>query len=264
MIYAILAILLIISIDVINSTVKNDAKYLTEVAYGPFVYHDEIYVFSDLSTFPSSNDTEVLDYIHRDFTDYFSIKRDFYKAAEVLPMLIGDVNDPERNYLKVREDRDQYAVKASVLEKRGTVDEIVSMFDDFVLWECKKRHYTLEELEQNGVDDPYEMQRFSYGKEHVEVLRDIYENTELRIEDFKRDNTVYLLQAGTKDMSDFLSKNFLGVYRIPEETDQGVLIMNPDFYVGIIFYESGKFYFGNYDNEIVNEAKDALLKAIEN
>lgn len=128
-IYSILAILLITAIDIIHSSVKNDAKYLTEAAYGPFVYHDEIYVFSDLATFPSSHDTDVLDYIHSTFTDYFSIKREFYRAAEaseVLPMLIGDVNDPERNYLKVREDRDEYAVKASVLEKNGTIDEFVT------------------------------------------------------------------------------------------------------------------------------------------
>lgn len=247
-----------------NSMVRNDAEYLTEVVYGPFVYHDEIYVFSDLSTFPSSNDTDVLDYIHRDFTDYFSIKRNYYSAAEMLPMLIGDVKDPERNYLKVREDRDEYAVKASVLEESGTIDKVINMFDDFVLWECKERYYTLEELEQNNVDIPYEMQRFSFGKEYVEMLRDTYENTELRTDDFKRNNTVYLLQAGTKDMSDFLSENYLGVYRMPEESDPGILILNPDFYVGVIFYESGKFYFGNYDNEIVNEAKVALSNAVEN
>lgn len=130
-IYSILAILLITAIDIIHSSVKNDAKYLTEAAYGPFVYHDEIYVFSDLSTFPSSHDTDVLDYIHSTSTDYFS-------------------------------------------------------------------------------------------------------------------------------------ENYHGVYRMQEESDPGALILNPDFFVGVIFYESGKFYFGNYDNEIVNEAKDALLKAIEN
>lgn len=74
-----------------------------------------------------------IDIIHSTFTDYFSIKRAFYKAAEVLPMLIGDVNDPERNYLKVREDRDEYAVKASVLEKNGTIDEIVNEAKDALL-----------------------------------------------------------------------------------------------------------------------------------
>lgn len=132
-IYSILAILLITAIDIIHSSVKNDAKYLTEAAYGPFVYHDEIYVFSDVSTFPSNHDTDVLDYIHSTFTDYFSIKRAFYKSAEVLPMLIGDVNDPERNYLKVREDRDEYAMKASVLEKNGTIDEIVNEAKDALL-----------------------------------------------------------------------------------------------------------------------------------
>lgn len=96
----------------------------------------------------------------------------------------------------------------------------------------------------------------------VKSLRKTYENRELREEDFKCNNTVYLLLAGTKKMSDFLPKYYNGSYKIEEQSDPGLSILYPDFYVGIIFYEEGKVYFCNYDNEITGQAKEVILESI--
>ena len=264
--YIILFFLLLIVADLIISMIRNEATYLTEVAYGPFVYQDEIYVYSDLSTFPEENNTKKLDYIHSEFTDYFWIKRYIYQQFEVLPIVIGDREDSGRNFLKIQDEWEKYAAKSTYLEESGEIDKVIEQFEEFVLWECKDKRYTLEELEENNVDYGHELQKFPISKDMVKSLRKTYENRELREEDFKRNNTVYLLQAGTKKMSDFLSKYYNGSYnykiKIEEQSDPGLSILYPDFYVGIIFYEEGKVYFCNYDNEITGQAKEMILESI--
>ncbi len=259
----VLAVLMVISlVDISYSAYRNDAEYLTKAFYGPFAYRDEIYVLSDLSTFPTENDTDVLDYIHEDISDFFTVKRLFYKNMEGLPELIGDETDSERNYLKVRMETDNYAAKASELEKSGSIDQVVEQFDEFIIWECKEKHYGLEELEQRGVDDGYELQRASLDQQYVKNILEAYENTELRQEDFRRDNTVYLLLAGTADMSDFLREHYQGVYRVPG-TSEGYIKRNPHFYVGVLFLEDGKLYFCNYENEVEGQLKDVVLERIK-
>lgn len=259
----VLAVLVAIPlIDVYYSVSRNSAEYLTETFYGPFVYQDEVYVRSDLFTFSRENDTDVLDFIHKDFSDLFAAKRWFLKEMEALPELIGDENDPEYNYLKVRMETDEYVAKASELERSGAINQIVEQYDEFILWECKEKHYSLKELKQRGVDDEFELQRASLDKQYVKTVLEAYENTELRQEDFRRDNVVYLLLAGTVDMSDFLREHFLGVYRVPGSSEEYIK-QNPHFYVGVLFLENGKMYFGNYDNEVEGELKEAFLESIK-
>lgn len=260
MVFAVFLVLPLI--DISYSAYQNDAEYLTEAFYGPFIYRDEVYVFSDLATFSDENDTDVLDYIHKDFSDFFTVKRLFCKSMEILPELIGDEKDSEHNYLKVRTETDSYAVKASELVKSGTIARIVEEYDDFIIWECKERHYSLEELKKRGVDDGYELQRASLEQRYVKDVLETYENMELHQEDFMKNNRVYLLQAGTVDMSDFLREHYMGVYRVPG-TSEEYIKRNPHFYVGVLFLEDGKLYFCNYENEVEGQLKDAILERIE-
>ena len=54
-------------------------------------------------------------------------------------MLVEDREEPKRNYLKIKEDKDCYAGRESHLKESGQIEQVVSMFNDFILWECKDK-----------------------------------------------------------------------------------------------------------------------------
>ncbi len=118
-------IFLISAIDFFYGVCTNEAKALTGAQTGPFIYKGEIYAFSDWETFPDERDTEELGYIHRDIWDYFSLKRSFLRGMEALPVIIGDQEDQERDYLKIRMENNFYAVKISELEESGAISEVI-------------------------------------------------------------------------------------------------------------------------------------------
>ena len=98
---------------------RNTGRYLTEASYGPFVYDGEIYVYSDLKTFPEERDTGELGFIQSGFLEAMFPVQEILRAAELLPVLIGDTEDTDRAYLKVRTDRDRPTARVSELETSG-------------------------------------------------------------------------------------------------------------------------------------------------
>lgn len=240
----------------------NTGRYLTETSYGPFVYDGEIYVYSDLKTFPEERDTGELGFIQSGFLEAMFPVQEILRAAELLPVLIGDAEDTGRAYLKVRTDRDRPAARVSELETSGAVDQVVGQFEEFVVWECRSRSYSLEELEDAGYENFAAFQRFSIDRDQVLALREDFSDAAPRPEDFQKKNTVCLLAAGEPEMKGFLAKYYQGVYHIPGMTSEIDTTYWPAFYAGILFYEDGKVYYGNYDNEVTGKIRDTVIEGL--
>ncbi len=241
---------------------RNTGRYLTETSYGPFMYDGGIYVYSDLETFPEERNSDELGFIQSSFLEAMFPVQEILREAELLPVLIGDTEDTGRAYLKVRTDRDRPAARVSELEVCGAVDQVIGQFDEFVVWECRSRSYSLEELENAGYENYAAFQRFSIDRAQVMALRESFPDAVPRLEDFQKKNTVCLLAAGGPEMKGFLTKYYQGVYHIPGMASEIDTTYQPAFYAGILFYEDGKVYYGNYDNEVTGEIRAAVIEGL--
>lgn len=243
---------------------KEDGAYLTDSFGGPFIYQGEIYVRSDLNSFPESEDTGVLGCVKESWWDSLSLTKWNKRMWEMQSDIVADRRDPERTYLKIRDEQQFYYTKASALESNGDIDRVIKEFDDFIIQECRTRRLPWEELEAHGVEWEIELQRFQLPKASVEALREMYGPVSIREEDFKRHNEVYLLMAGDTNMTDFSVKYFNGNYKIPEiEEEARAERLQPHFFISVLFLEDGKLYYGNYENEITGELYDAIFPGIE-
>ena len=249
-------------IDFVNNY-KKDGVYLIPNNKGPFVYANEIYVRSDLNSFPESRETSVLGSVRKSWLDGFTIVKQIKKLLEVQKDIIGDVNDSQRNYLKIRGERDVFYTKASALEENGDIEKVLCEYDDFIIRECKIRYYSYNDFQENNASSAEELQSFKLPKGYVEELREEFGAINLSVSDFKRSDQVYLLLAGTPDMTEFIDKYYNGIYRISEvEEDFQSERLNPYFYVCFIFYENGEVYYGNYENKITGEIKECIIQGI--
>lgn len=242
---------------------KEDGRYLTGAFMGPFVYQGEVYVRSDLNSFPESEDTGVLGCVKESWWDSLSLTKWNKRMWEIQSDIIADRRDPERTYLKIQSEQQFYYTKASALESSGDIDRVIEEYDDFIIQECRSRIVPWEVLESHGLEWTVELQRFRLPKASVEALRELYGPVPIREEDFKRHGEVYLLMAGDISMKDFSVKYFNGYYKIPEMEDGLRVRFQPHFFISVLFLEDGKLYYGNYDNEITGEMYDTILRGIE-
>ena len=248
----------------VSISLNMDGEYLTDAYQEPFVYQGEVYVRSDLNSFPESEETEVLGCVRENWQDSLSLVKWYRRCLEVQSDVIGDRRDLERSCLKIRGAKEYFYTKASVLESNGDIDRVIREFDDFIIQECKTRSLPWEELEARGVEWEIELQRFQLPKESVEAMRELYGPVSIREEDFKRHNEVYLLMAGDTDMTDFCVKYFNGNYKIPElEEEARAERFQPHFFISVLFLEDGKVYYGNYENEIAGEMYEVIIQGIE-
>lgn len=248
----------------VSISLNMDGEYLTDAYREPFVYQGEVYVRSDLNSFPESEETEVLGCVRENCQDSLSLVKWYRRRLGVQSDVIGDRRDPERSCLKIRGTKEYFYTKASALESNGDIDRVIKEFDDFIIQECRTRRLPWEELEAHGVEWEIELQRFQLPKASVEALREMYGPVSIREEDFKRHNEVYLLMAGDTNMTDFSVKYFNGNYKIPEiEEEARAERLQPHFFISVLFLEDGKLYYGNYENEITGELYDAIFPGIE-
>ncbi len=243
---------------------KEDGEYLTGAYMGPFVYQGEVYLRSDLNSFPESENTEILGCVRENWRDCLSLVKWYKRCLEVQSDIIGDRRDPERTYLKIRGETEYFYTKAVALESNGDIDRMIQEYDDFIIQECRSRIIPWEVLKAHDVEWEVELQRFRLQKESVKALRELYGAVPIREEDFKRHNEVYLLMAGDIDMKDFSAKYFNGCYKIPEiEENARAERLQPQFFISVLFLENEKLYYGNYENEITGEMYDTILQGIE-
>lgn len=248
----------------VSASRKEDGAYLMDSYRGPFVYQGEVYVRSDLNSFPESENTEVIGCVRENWLDCFSPVQWCKRMWQTQSDMIGDRRASRQDYLKIHGEQYYYYAKASALESNGDIDRVIQEYDDFIIQECRTRRLPWEELKARGVEWEVELQRFRLPKESVETLRNLYGPVMIREEDFRRHNEVYLLMAGNPDMADFRMKYFDGYYKIPEiEEEAQAERLQPHFFISVLFLEDGKLYYGNYENEITGELYAIILPGIE-
>lgn len=239
--------------------------FLTALYDGPLVYNGEIYVSSDLYTFADENHSEPTDYARRNPMELFTPYRNFSRELQILSEIIENTEDPENRLIKLQDEGYLRYAKASFLEENGDVDLVVNISEKFQISECQHRSYSLEEIHEYGVSAGYELQQFEIAKEDVLYLRETFGAALPREEDFDRTNAIFMLQAQTTNQlllsqnTDFSMNPVPGVCEVSPS-----MVANYDFYVGVIFYEDGNLYYGNYDNEITGEVKERIIEGIEN
>ena len=74
---------------------KEDGEYLTGAYMGPFVYQGEVYLRSDLNSFPESENTEILGCVRENWRDCLSLvngTKGVWKCSRIL-LEIGEIRN---------------------------------------------------------------------------------------------------------------------------------------------------------------------------
>ena len=208
-----------------GSTSKNkDAKAVWKFHSSPIIYQDDLYCYSDNFSFDKEN-----------------------AAKETIKLgskdLFYDQNDTDQTVLIESNDEvNRTYVKASELESEEYVQNVFNTYDDYIL------------VKNNALGKVYD-ERQVIDKEAVMKLEEKYGAITYRLEELKRAEEVYFVQAGCKTYEEFLDKYCDGkAFQVGDYYDTEM----PEIYVGILFRIDNTWYYGNTDNRVDDEILQLL------
>lgn len=197
------------------------ARYITEehYRYSPVNLNGDLY-------FPSSYDFK--DYKELKIIGHLSVKNKSFIGDILLDVGAVLVEDEDNNYMNftVLDDNPMTYSNIEYLQSSNLIENNMDKYKDFVLCNDKDKSET----------------RTAIQKELLNKLQEEFGIVKYNIEDFSNCDDIYYIYVD-----------------LPKEKIHERTFDNPIIYIGCIFVDDGKFYYGNLKSEI----KDQLLEQLK-